>query len=81
MWRVIFYDGTKAVLITEDGTTKSISVDWSEDFEELIMMAFARKQNILFSEGRTEKEDSNWIKSDNYLNVVETWYKTESKEN
>ena len=55
MWRVIFYDGTKAVLITEDGTTKSISVDWSEDFEELIMMAFARKQDITFIRERDKE--------------------------
>ena len=57
MWRVIFYEGKKAVLITEDDISKSVSIDWPEDFEDLIMMAFDRKQDILFTRERTEKEE------------------------
>lgn len=57
MWRVIFYEGKKAVLITEDDISKTVSIDWPEDLEDLITTAFDRKQDILFTRERTEKED------------------------
>ena len=55
MWRVIYYDGKKAVLINEDGTARGLSIDWPEDLEELIMNAFARKQDIIFIRERDKE--------------------------
>ena len=55
MWRVIYYEGTKAVLIKEDGTAQAVSIDWPKDLEELIMIAFARKQDITFIRERDKE--------------------------
>lgn len=57
MWRVIFYEEKKAVLINEDDISKTVSLDWPQDYEALVAMAFGRKQDILFTRERTEKMD------------------------
>ena len=79
MWRIIFYEGKKAVLIHEDDTSKIVSIDWPEVLEDLIMMAFDRKQDIIFIRERTEKEAQTMEpkNSDHFYTQLDTYIKDE----
>lgn len=48
MWKVVFYDGNRAVIITDKGTTINRVVEYPEHLEELMLAAFESGHNIEF---------------------------------